>query len=181
MDTHVNTGGRFQLYPFMSNQQRHPSIPRRHFFPSFFPATLQTCSQSCTRPWRVLFLERQSRLRHFESPRVRDSWAEALWTQNEDDWIWGWLCSSCTIVCTNHDVFTLWGFHVLSQESKCGKKGPCGFLFIPLQEQLPHNKVAKFSNCTWLSHLQNVEREKLKSTQTMSKYACLCFHASNSK
>lgn len=28
------------------------------------------------------------------------------------------------------------------------KKGPCGFLFIPLQEQLPHNKVAKFSNCT---------------------------------
>lgn len=95
-----------------------------------FPATLQPCLQSCSQPWRVLFLERQPRLRHFESHRVRDSWAEALWTQNEDDWMWGWLCRPRAIVCTNHGVFTWWGLHVYLRNQK---KGPCGFLFIPLQ------------------------------------------------
>lgn len=95
----------------------------------FLAATLQPCLQSCSQPWRVLFLERQPRLRHFESHRVRDSWAEALWTQNEDDWMWGWLCSPRAIVCTNHAVFTLWGLFI----SEIEKKGPCGFLFIPLQ------------------------------------------------
>lgn len=101
---------------------------------------LQLWLQSCSQPWRVLFLERQPRLRHFESHRVRDSWAEASWTQNEDDWIWGRLCSPGAIVCTNHDVFTLWGLHVYLRNPK--KRAMRLSLHTPA-DQLPHNKVEK--------------------------------------
>lgn len=83
-----------------------------YFCISVYSAMLQMCWQSCSQPWRVLFLERQSRLCHFISHKVHDSWAEALWTPNEGDWIWGWLRSYCTIVYMNHDV----RFPCLSQE-----------------------------------------------------------------
>lgn len=108
-------------------------LNRKHglIFAPVYSAMLQTGLQSCSQPWRVLFLERQSRLRHFKSHKVHDSWADALWTQNEDDWIWGWLWSYCTIVFVNHDVFTLWGLYAYPRNSK-RKNGPCGFLFIPL-------------------------------------------------
>lgn len=103
---------------------------RPDFCISVYSATLQACLQSCSQPWRVLFLQRQSGLRHLKSHKVHDSWAEALWTQNEDDWIWGGMWSYCAIVFVNPDVFTLWGLCAYPRNSK-RKKDHAGFSSFP--------------------------------------------------